>query len=142
MKSNCILFAALLAVSPATGLASAVSSDESLDNVRSVAAVQKVIQMLGDMSAKAKEEKQNEEVAFAEFETWCKMEKVQLAENIKKAGEQIELLKAEITKLTTEAKILGEEIAKLQEDVAGFEAEKKAKTIQREKDNKAFVAES
>ena len=29
-----------------------------------------------------------------------------------------------------------------QADVAGFEAEKKAKTLQREKDNKAFIAES
>merc|ERR1719316_1272503 len=70
------------------------------------------------------------------------MESVQLKENIKKAGEDIELLGASISKLTTEAKILGEEIAKLQEDVAGFEAEKKAKTEQREKDHKAFVAES
>merc|ERR1719355_418615 len=70
------------------------------------------------------------------------MESVQLKENIKKAGEEIELLTASISKLTTEAKILGEEIAKLQEDVAGFEAEKKAKTEQREKDHKAFVAES
>merc|ERR1719253_1718079 len=98
--------------------------------------------MLEDMSAKAKQEKQNEEVAFAEFETWCKMESVQLKDNIKKAGEQIELLQAEITKLTTEAKILGEEIAKLQNDVAGYEAEQKAKTLQREKDHKAYVAES
>merc|ERR1719316_563499 len=70
------------------------------------------------------------------------MESVQLKENIKKAGEEIELLKASIDKLTTEAKVLGEEIAQLQEDVAGFEAEKKAKTAQREKDHKAFVAES
>merc|ERR1719281_690585 len=99
-----ILFAAMLLVSPAVGLAAATA--ESLDSERSVAAVQKVIQMLEDMSAKAKEEKQNEEVAFAEFETWCKMESVQLKDNIKKAGEQIELLKAEITKLTTEAKVL------------------------------------
>merc|ERR1719316_688481 len=70
------------------------------------------------------------------------MESVQLKENIKKAGEEIELLKASIDKLTTEAKVLGEEIAQLQKDVAGFEAEKKAKTAQRAKDHKAFVAES
>merc|ERR1719310_1848515 len=70
------------------------------------------------------------------------MEQAQLAKNIAKAGEEIELLNSEITKLTTEAKVLGEEIAQLQEDVAGFEAEKKAKTEQRAKDHKAFVAES
>jgi len=135
----CFLFFVWLAASPTAGLAAAVSSGEGSE---SVAAVQKVIQMLEDMAAKSKLEKQDEEVAFAEFETWCKMESAQLAENIKKAGEEIELLKASIDKLTTEAKVLGEEIAQLQKDVAGFEAEKKAKTAQREKDHKAFVAES
>jgi hypothetical protein len=108
----------------------------------SIGGVQKVIQMLGDMSAKAKLEKKNEEVAFAEFGVWCKSEQATLKKNIAKGAEEIELLGASISKLTTEAKVLGEEIAKLQDDVAGFEAEKKAKTLQREKDNKAFVAES
>merc|ERR1719491_534481 len=136
------VFAALLLASPAVVLSAAVDNQELADNARSVAAVQKAIQMLGDMSAKAKEEKKHEEVEFAEFETWCKMEQATLKKNIAKGGEEIELLTAEIDKLTIEAKILGEEIAKLEEDVSGFEAEKKAKTLQREKDHKAFVAES
>merc|ERR1719199_135064 len=110
---SCILFAFLVAVSPASGLSAAGSSKEVLNNVRSVAAVQKVIQMLGDMSAKGKLEKQNEEVAMAKFETWCTHEKATLKENIKKDGESIELLTASIDKLTTEANILGEEISKL-----------------------------
>jgi len=135
---SCIPLAVLLAVSLTIGLA----ASESSDNERSVGGVQKVIQMLGDMSAKAKEEKQNEEVAYAEFEVWCEHEQATLKKNIAQAGEEIELLTAEISKLTTEAKVLGEEIAKLQDDVAGFEAEKKAKGIQREKDHKAFIAES
>merc|ERR1719247_1012839 len=98
--------------------------------------------MLQDMSAKAKEEKNKEQVAFAEFETWCKMEIPQTQKSIAKAAETIELLNAEIAKLTVEAKVLGEEIAKLQADVASFESEKAAATAQREKDNKAFIAES
>merc|ERR1719331_487263 len=126
MKS-CILFFAFLALA---------SSDESAGGV------QKVIQMLGDMSAKAKEEKQKEEVAFAEFQTWCKMEIPALQKNIAQGAEDIESLTASIDKLTNEAKVLGEEIAKLESDVSGFEAEKKAKELQREKDHKAFVAES
>merc|ERR1719476_558525 len=79
-----------------------------------VAGVQKVIQMLGDMSAKAKLEKKDEEVAFAEFQTWCKMQIPATKKAIAQGGEEIELLTAEIEKLTKEASVLGEEIAKLE----------------------------
>merc|ERR550514_453807 len=123
---TCKLVLALMVASPLA----AFSADSSRN-----AAVQKVIQMLGDMAAKAKEEKQKEEVAFAEFQTWCKMEIPQTKKSIAKAAENIELLTAEIAKLTTEAKVLGEEIAKLQSDVASFESEQKAATAQRAKDN-------
>merc|ERR1719203_1553357 len=98
--------------------------------------------MLGDMSAKAKAEKNKEQVLFAEFEMWCKMEIPETKKSIAKAAETIELLDSEIGKLTVEAKVLGEEIAKLQEDVASFESEKKSATAQREKDNKAYIEES
>merc|ERR1719375_656560 len=114
----------------------------SAEDARSVAAVQKVVQMLQDMSAKAKAEKNQEQVSFAEFQTWCKMEVPQTKKSIAKAAESIELLTAEIAKLSTEAKVLGEEIAKLQSDVAKFEAEKKDADAQREKDNKAYIEES
>jgi chromosome segregation ATPase len=135
------LFATLLALSHSAELAAAASSQDGADDA-GVAGVQKVIQMLGDMSAKAKDEKKNEEVAFAEFQTWCKMQIPATKKSIAQGAEEIELLTADIDKLTNEAKVLGEEIAKLQSDVAGFEAEKKAKEIQREKDHKAFVEES
>jgi len=125
------LFLLLLVGSPLAGLA-----DESTGGV------QKVIQMLGDMSAKAKQEKNAEQVLFAEFETWCKMEVPQTQRSIAKAAESIELLSASISKLTVEAKVLGEEIGKLQADVSTFETEKKDATAQRAKDNKAYVEES
>jgi len=104
-------------------------------------AVQKVVQMLQDMSAKAKKDKNEEQVAFAEFETWCTHEKAQLKESIKKGGESIEVLSASIQKLGNEAKTLGEEIGTLQNNVAEFEADMKAATAQREKDHAAFLAE-
>jgi len=125
------LLAILLLASPIAGFAA-----------ESNAAVQKVIQMLGDMSAKVKLDKNEEQVAFAEFETWCKMEIPATQKSIAKAAENIDLLNAEIAKLTTEAKVLGQEIGKLQSDVATFESEKKAATAQREKDNKAYEEES
>merc|ERR1740133_884541 len=124
----------LLVVSPTAGFA----AETEVSN----AAIQKVILMLGDMSAKAKEEKNQEQVSFAEFTTWCKMEIPQTQKSIANAAESIDLLNAEIAKLTAEAKVLGQEIGKLQTDVANFNSEKKAATAQREKDNKAYVEES
>eukprot|EP00746_Dinoflagellata_sp_MGD_P153615 gnl/MRDRNA2_/MRDRNA2_84343_c0_seq2.p1 gnl/MRDRNA2_/MRDRNA2_84343_c0~~gnl/MRDRNA2_/MRDRNA2_84343_c0_seq2.p1 ORF type:complete len:720 (-),score=259.46 gnl/MRDRNA2_/MRDRNA2_84343_c0_seq2:21-2180(-) len=106
------------------------------------AAVQKVIQMLQDMQATAKKEKHEEEVKYADFETFCVQETADLKESIKKAEEQIELLTSEIEKLTSDVGVLGEEIAKLQSDVASFEADVKTQTSQREKEHADFVAES
>jgi hypothetical protein len=134
-----ILFSALLLVCPLAGFSTVVGNAE---DAQSVAAVQKVIQMLSDMAAKAKDEKKNEEVAYAAFQEYCATEIPALKKSIAKGGETIDLLDSEIAKLTEEAEVLGEEIAKLQSDVASFEAEKKAKTAQREKDHAAFIAES
>merc|ERR1719321_712497 len=85
------------------------------------------------MNAKCKQEKNDEQVAFAEFSTWCNMEQAQLKESIKKGGESIELLGASIEKLGNEAKVLGEEISTLQSNVAEFEADMKASEKQRAK---------
>jgi uncharacterized coiled-coil DUF342 family protein len=129
-------FLVLLIASPLAGVAT------ETDHQRSVAAVEKVIQMLGDMAAKCKEEKNLEQVAFAEFDQWCKMEIPQTKKAIKKSEEAIESLTAEIAKLTTEAKVLGEEIAKLTNAVANFDSEKKAAEVQRAKDHAAYLEES
>merc|ERR1719272_1611633 len=106
------------------------------------AAVQKVIQMLEDMVATGKKEKHEEEVAYADFETFCTQEIADLKENIKDAKQQIDLLSSEIEKLTSDVGALGGEIAELGSNVAGFEADVKAQTSQREKEYADFVAES
>merc|ERR1719158_1736711 len=106
------------------------------------AAVQKVIQMLQDMQATCKKEKHEEEVKYADFETFCTMETADLKEEIKQAEEQIALLTSEIEKLTSDVGVLGEEIAQLGSDVAGFEGDLKAATAQREKEYADYVAES
>jgi len=127
------LLLTLLVVSPLAGLASEAETKGG---------VQKVLEMLGDMAAKVKLEKNEEQVAFAEFQTWCKMEIPQTKKNIARGAATIESLSASIAKLTAEAKVLGEEIAKLQSNVAAFSDEKKAAEAQREKDNKAYIEES
>jgi len=106
---------------------------------RSVAAVQKVIQMLTDMQATAKQELNDEQIHYAKFETWCEMESAALHKEIKEDAEEMEMLSANIGKLTSEAKTLGEEIAKLTSDVATAEADMKAAKAQREKDHAAYL---
>merc|ERR1719335_303005 len=82
--------------------------------------IAKVIAMLQDMAVKCKKEKDEEAVAFAEFETYCKMEQ---------------------GKLTEEAVVLGDEIAALGSDLDKFTAEKKAEEEQRAKDHAAYLVE-
>jgi septal ring factor EnvC (AmiA/AmiB activator) len=107
-----------------------------------VNAVAKIIQMLTDMSTKCKQEMNDEQVAFAEFQSFCANGKPKLKKQIAKGGETIETLDAEIGKLGSDVATLGEEIGVLQSDVTKFEADKKAAEAQRVKDHAAFVEES
>merc|ERR1740121_1508229 len=81
------------------------------------AAVQKVVQMLQDMTAKAKKDKQAEEVGYAEFSQWCTNQKEALGKQIKAGEGAITTLSAEIAKLKSDAKTLGEEIVIFQTNV-------------------------
>jgi predicted RNase H-like nuclease (RuvC/YqgF family) len=125
----------LLCIS-ASAYAASVAAEQSS---RSVAGVQKVINMLTDMSATAKKEKNEEEIAFGKFTVWCKQETASLAKEIKENGETIELLETEIGKLTQDVAALGEAIGELSDNVAKYEADVKSETAQREKDHAAFL---
>eukprot|EP00747_Dinoflagellata_sp_TGD_P152639 gnl/TRDRNA2_/TRDRNA2_177327_c3_seq12.p1 gnl/TRDRNA2_/TRDRNA2_177327_c3~~gnl/TRDRNA2_/TRDRNA2_177327_c3_seq12.p1 ORF type:complete len:709 (-),score=278.12 gnl/TRDRNA2_/TRDRNA2_177327_c3_seq12:102-2228(-) len=103
--------------------------------------VQKVLAMLQDMSAKAKQEKKDEEVAFAKFSVWCKEGADDLAAQIVKEGEEIELLTANIAKLESDVSTLSDEIAKAQALVVKSEDDLKAQKAQREKDHKDFLVQ-
>jgi len=128
----------LLALALSSGVASASSTGTSSRS----AGLGKVIQMLTDMTSAAKKEKQEEEVAFATFSTWCAEESASLKNEIAKDAQEIEGLAASSAKLRSDAKVLGEEVAKLDASVEGFEAEKKQQDEQRDKDNKEFLAVS
>jgi len=119
-----------------------VSMGASISRLQGIAAIQKVIQMMEDMQAKAKTEKNDEEVAFAEFSQWCKMEKEKLGTAIKKSGASIESLTTSVSKLTEEAKKLGEEITTLQNEIAKLNADMKARKNTRAKEHAAYVEES
>jgi len=97
--------------------------------------------MLQDMSATAKKEKNDEEIAFGKFTVWCEQETTSLAKEIKENGESIEMLEAEIDKLTQDVAALGEAIGELSDNVAKYKADVKSETVQREKDHAAFLEE-
>lgn len=106
------------------------------------ASLGKVIAMLQNMAAKAKTEKQNEEVAFSKFNQWCKDTSASLKNGISEGASAIESLTAEIGKLSSDVTGLGGSIAGLQADVEQATADSKSSTEQRAKDNEAFLAES
>merc|ERR1719316_1284393 len=98
-----------------------VAAVDNNQGAASNAAVQKVIQMLQDMLETAKKEKHEEEVKYADFETFCVQETADLKKEIAAAAEQIE-------KLTSDVAALAKEITELGSDVAGYEADLKAQT--------------
>jgi len=124
----------------AIALATLLHSARAVED-ESVGAVAKIVSMLQDMSAKAKQEKKDEEVEFAKFKQFCVDGKPSLKKKIAKSAESIETLGAEIQKLGTDIKTIGGDIGGLQGDVVSFEADKKASAAQREKDHAAFVEE-
>jgi len=131
-----VMFSLLCVSSMATS-----ASVAAMQSFQTQGGVQKVIKMLEDMSATAKKEMADEQVAFGKFTVWCKQETASLAKEIKENGESIEMLGTEIGKLTQEVEELGEAIKGLQDGVAKDEADVKSETAQREKDHAAFLEE-
>merc|ERR1719449_142709 len=83
-----------------------------------VTPVQKVIQLMEDMVAKGKEEKQAEQVQFSAFKTWCDMTSQQKANAIAEATETIAVLNGDIENYEAEAARLTREIGKLNDQIS------------------------
>merc|ERR1719214_366098 len=109
-------------------------------SVTAVTPIQKVIQMLGDMAAKGKKEKNIEEVEFAKFKTWCEDVISDKTKDIAEAAAAIEQLNADILKAESDAKVLGEEIDALTAAVAGWENDLAEATAIREKEKAEYDA--
>jgi hypothetical protein len=125
------LFAALVAL----------LSPPAVGSEASISAVQKVIQMLTDMAAKAKQEKNDEQVEYSKFSTWCLEESTKLEKDIKKNTETIEALTSEIDMLESKAAELKKEVEELNADVLKYDAEMKKETAERKKEHEAAVLE-
>jgi len=83
----------------------------------------KVVSMMNDMLAKAKQEKQEEKVRFAAFESFCKSTTEQKNEAIDKGAAGVESLEAEIAQAQADAEGLAKEIAETNDNIDDWEAE-------------------
>jgi len=85
-----------------------------------VTPVQKVIQMMGSMLEKGKQEKHAEQVQFAAYKQFCDDTTVEKKRDIAEANSQIEVLNADIEKFTATAAKLSKEIAGHEKDIADW----------------------
>merc|ERR1719217_62407 len=90
-----------------------------------VTPIEKVLQMMGEMLAKGKKEKNIEEVEFAKFKTWCEQTIADKKKDVADGAAMIEQLTADIAKAESDAKELAEEVEAHEADVAQWESELK-----------------
>merc|ERR1719386_72023 len=109
-------------------------------HVEAVTPIQKVIEMLGEMAAKGKQEKHDEVVRFASFKRFCEGTIADKERSIEEANAQIEQLNADIAKADADVDQLGKEVAALDASIAGWEADRANATAVREGENADYAA--
>jgi len=114
-----------------------VSSDQ-IGN--SVTPIQKVLELMSDMLAKGKKEKNDEASKFSAFAQWCGDQTRIKTDEIKKAEARMEQLEATILKDESEIRALTDRILELEEDVGRWGKDHKASTDVRNKENVDYVA--
>jgi len=122
---NCCVVFLLLAV-PATAVG---------DNP-----IQKVVQLLGELEQKVIKDGESEQKAYEEFVDWCKTGAADKKYEIKTAKADIEDLEATILKEASVIDSSTSKISDLAASITGDEADLKAATEIREKENSEFVA--
>merc|ERR1719243_275908 len=120
-------------------LAPAAAAAAGKQERAAVTPVQKVIQLMEGMVAKGKKEKQQEQVQFAAYKTFCDTTNGQKQKAIKEGNEQMLVLKANIEDAESEAADLTEEIAQHDEDIATWNGDLKASTKVREIENEGYL---
>merc|ERR1719327_2232637 len=105
-----------------------------------VSPVEKVIELLQNMVDKGTKEKQDEQVQFASFKTFCDNTVGQKQAAIAEATEMIEVLTADIEKYEAEADELGKAIAAHDADISTWEGDITAAGKVREIEHVDYVA--
>jgi len=107
-----------------------------------VTPVQKVIELLDDMVEKGNQEKQDEQVQFAKFKTFCDGTVASKQRAIEESNERMETLSADIEKFGSMAERLSKEIAQHDSDISTWEGDLTAATKVREIENTDYLATS
>ncbi len=126
---KCVLAAAALA-----GAVSAASVSEN------VTPVEKVLQMLTEMSAKGKAERKAEQVQFSAYSQFCGDASATKTRDIAEAANSIERLNADILKAETDAAGLQDDVENLERDIGTWKSDQKGATAVREKEKLDFQA--
>merc|ERR1719375_2850796 len=111
-----------------------------LGGAAKVTPVQKVIELLNNMVEKGTKEKQDEQVQFASYKTFCDNTVGQKQEAIAEATEMIEVLTADIEKYEAEASELGKAISAHDADISTWEGDVIAAEKVREIEHVDYVA--
>lgn len=106
-----------------------------------VTPVQKVIQLLEDMTAKGAAEKSAEKKTFVAYSQFCRGETNVKTAAIKKAGEQIEMLIADIQMAQSDSRVAAKKIDELNEELAGLNDQKYEADREGEKARNAYLKE-
>jgi len=105
-----------------------------------VTPVQKVIQLLDNMVEKGTQDKQDEQVQFAKFKTFCDSTVADKQRAIEDANEMMEVLSADIEKFQSMAQRLSKEIGQHDSDISTWEGDLDAATKVRAIENQDYIA--
>jgi len=119
---------------PCLVLATGVAADQANP-------IEKIVQMMGDLQAKIIGEGEECQKVYEEFAEWCEDSSKDLGFEIKTAKAEVADLKATIAKETARSEALDTKISELASDIATDEADLKAATEIRDKENAVFTAE-
>jgi len=106
---------------------------------KSGSAIQKVVQMLTDMQAKGKQEKQDEQVRFASFKQFCESTGKEKIGAIAAGKDEIEQLSAAIGKAEADVQTITQFVAGLDQDVATWTDDLAKAREERKKQKAAFT---
>merc|ERR1719359_1198827 len=105
-----------------------------------VTPIQKVMTLMEEMKAKAIAAKNDEEVKFSAFSSWCTNTKKAKTDEIAAGNEKMDMLKAEIEKAKVLIAKLTDRILELEEDVGRWKKDQASATAVRNKEKADYTA--
>jgi len=109
------------------------------EDVAEATPVQKVLELLTTMKKKGEEEKQKEAVQYSAYEQFCKNTQAEKTKVIEEGAGQIEILKADLGKLSSDISDLEAAIPEVVEEIEKVTADKQKATKVRGEERAAYA---